>query len=189
MSFTIKETEIDSIVCKVCTDTEQGSGVICKVNNDLSYILTCSHVIKNSKEFTIYIKDNNTIKSIKVSNPRERFQNKVVDSAVIVINNNIDEFLKTISPFKVIKNEMDADEKADMILSGYPSIRNYGGDFNNIVIDECRYSSVDMLRTNVKLDTHTSYGIENCKGFSGGGIFVKYNNKTFLTSIASEYYE
>lgn len=180
---TIKTTSIANIVCRIDAKT-QGSGVLYKYNSDYVLLFTCKHVICDSKEFSIQFMKNhhfdrlNLAEEIKILIDEEDKEN---DVAIIEIPICRYEILKDI-PFIVAMTDDNSDGK---LLCGYPEIFNRTK-INCIIIDEGRiYNSV--FRTSINLDTYTSEGLENAKGFSGGGIFSNFDGIVYIEGIAKKY--
>lgn len=184
MSFSINKKDLLNVVCMIKTDIEQGSGVIYKAQEDYVYILTCYHVIKDSNYIKIIINNENIV---QISTDEDVvIKNSKTDSAIIILNCKEYEFLKEISTYKIIKF---MNGKLELLISGFPNVVNANGKLNNIILDKTRYSSENIIRTDIQLETPYSDGKENCKGFSGGGVFAIHNELAYLVGILSEYYD
>lgn len=184
MSFSINKKDLMNVVCMIKTDKEQGSGVIYKAQDDYIYILTCYHVVEDSNHIKIIINKN---KIIEIYTDRNNvIKNAKTDSAIIVLSRKEYELLNGIPTYKVIKY---MNGKLELLISGFPNVLNINGKLNNIIIDKTRYLSENTIRTDIQLETQYSDGKENCKGFSGGGVFAVHNELAYLVGIISEYFD
>lgn len=180
---TVKTTSIANIVCRIDAKT-QGSGVLYKYTSDYVLLFTCKHVICDSKEFSIHFMNNHHFVILYLAEEIEILideEDKENDVAIVKIPICRYEILKDI-PFIVAMTDDNSDGK---LLSGYPEILNRT-EIKCINLDEGRINN-SVFRTSINLDTYTSEGLENAKGFSGGGIFSNFDGNVYLEGIVKKY--
>lgn len=185
MVISVDYSKQNNIVCRIITDKESGSGVIFDIDADKIYILTCFHVIKDFKNMSISFYVDHEVINVDVDFDIGVLQNEKDDTAILIIPRICNANFKFIPKLFAVKQ---TDFKNEMILSGYPIVKNRGSTLKNVVLDKGRTQN-DVFRTEVKTETQVSFGWENCRGFSGGAIFVKVDDYLYLVGIVKEYSE
>lgn len=179
--MTTKITSIENIVCRINTAKTQGSGVLYKYSPDSVLLLTCQHVISNSKEFEIYFNDSDHFTKLNIFEDIEILIDDKNDAAIIKLPICRYEILKGI-PSVLAMIDDNSDGK---LLCGYPEVLNRTG-VNCSVLDDGRINN-GIFRTSITLDTFVSEGSENVKGFSGGGIFSNCDGSVYLEGVVKKY--
>lgn len=203
MQYSYNLSVLDSIICKIKIEDKQkkyehGSGVIIQMDKEeYVYIFTAKHCIlgkefnyaREDVDITIYVKCNSTYKEIRISEKDmiKYDDDPLNDRAIIIIKkerNKVFEEIKSIEFFDLDSIPIEC------FFRGFPAPYNSGAAPTAITVGMCEFIENNVICTRTKLET-TVYdeALYNVSGCSGGGIFVFYNNKPYLISIAYEFQE
>ncbi len=198
-SYNLEGEEIETIsriTCLIETKEEKGTGIfVHPENSEFVYFITAKHCLLG-KDFSKSLDKENTKVSIPVL-PGKGFEtfclkkadnilfpgDPVIDCAIIIVRK---EFLPSscIDIPQVDCLEMRY-TSGRCLFRGYPLAY---GNIEGVNID-VNYSDNDTVTTNTLLSCIDSDPLYNCKGFSGSGLFCRFDKKWYLSGIIYELQE
>ncbi len=177
---------------------ERASGVIVKIDDSLVYILTVKHFLKsNPSQLIEQIDDENiNIQNLSIKN----YNNKKIEIEKsifvkdkkfdILILKADDSSLKLFSKIKSLNIFMD--EFCECAIFGYPRSREKTN--NSLVLHASHPDKIDLddnyfeVKADIPLHSFGESEVDNIKGLSGSGVFVKgKSGKIYLVGIQFRY--
>ena len=72
--------------CKIYNKEKKGTGIICKINDELIIMITNIHILNGKDIEENKISINNKVKEIKMDEKRKKYTNEIMDVTIIEIN-------------------------------------------------------------------------------------------------------
>ncbi len=186
--YSLPQNNFDYLTCRIHSHTpsgiEVGTGTIISIDKNTYYIITCHHVIKDAS--SIDLENEIDSKFYKLSVPASQFISDASnDIAVLVLNIDGDDEEASMLPPACIFG-VSYELVSEINMCGFPAVKNTKK-LTRVPIDKGRLEENFIYRTENKLDTMSSEGNDNCRGFSGGPIYTYKDNFIFLYGIAQEF--
>jgi len=176
----------------------QGSGVLVKVDEDNCYLITAKHNFKKGEDESHNNVDTSSLNfdEIKISNPNNDnlckiekivYEEKKLDLLIFKIQNNSD-YIKNLPTLEIVKDRHILYKKH--FFYGFPN----GKETPSGELTPLAFKVKEDEKHILYLRGDKTLYIDEEKGFSGSGVFIKDGNKDdgytyYLTGIVTEVYQ
>jgi tetratricopeptide (TPR) repeat protein len=177
----------------------QGSGVLVKVDNENCYLITAKHNFKNNNDDSYADVDTASLKfnDIKISNPNNEnicsieklvYEEKKLDLLVFMIKSNAN-YIKNLPILEIVKDKHIISKKH--FFYGFPNGKETpSGELTPLAF---RVKNDEKHILTLRGDNKNIY-VDDEKGFSGSGVFIKEGNQTdgyryYLTGVVTAVHE